>query len=348
MTTMTGIGDIGRNDPCPCGSGRKFKKCCINNPLSLFPQHISERNRRWTPEEVNQIPTEKIIEKLVMCGIPFTEGDFLKDVSECYASYDIEKRWHSRFTITAKGWDEDFPWMAADVLWRRLAPTKVSTEQLDDLMQDGYDLIEQDAQTAGCLVWLTVWEKLKPRFTKEMRTIEDAESVFRGMQSLFNWCQDLEQELRNAALDDSTFHEHLIRYCREFCAFFPDGHEIVRQMKQAISESLFLSGRVDEGEREFQSLIEQYPDNPWGFITWGDVYAQFDDEINSLADNKRAEELYRKALGLDPKVDKLIQERLRDLKKGVRVNWSKAIRFPSRIQPFCLADEVMDIIKIVP
>jgi uncharacterized protein YecA (UPF0149 family) len=21
---------IGRNDPCPCGSGSKFKRCCIN------------------------------------------------------------------------------------------------------------------------------------------------------------------------------------------------------------------------------------------------------------------------------------------------------------------------------
>lgn len=21
---------IGRNDPCPCGSGKKFKKCCIS------------------------------------------------------------------------------------------------------------------------------------------------------------------------------------------------------------------------------------------------------------------------------------------------------------------------------
>lgn len=21
--------DVGRNDPCPCGSGRKFKKCCM-------------------------------------------------------------------------------------------------------------------------------------------------------------------------------------------------------------------------------------------------------------------------------------------------------------------------------
>ena len=22
---------IGRNDPCPCGSGRKYKKCCLSN-----------------------------------------------------------------------------------------------------------------------------------------------------------------------------------------------------------------------------------------------------------------------------------------------------------------------------
>jgi uncharacterized protein YecA (UPF0149 family) len=23
---------IGRNDPCPCGSGKKYKKCCIMKP----------------------------------------------------------------------------------------------------------------------------------------------------------------------------------------------------------------------------------------------------------------------------------------------------------------------------
>ncbi|MCG6940863.1 MAG: SEC-C domain-containing protein [Thiohalocapsa sp.] len=22
--------EVGRNDPCPCGSGRKYKKCCMN------------------------------------------------------------------------------------------------------------------------------------------------------------------------------------------------------------------------------------------------------------------------------------------------------------------------------
>lgn len=26
---------VGRNDPCPCGSGRKFKKCCVDTvPIS--------------------------------------------------------------------------------------------------------------------------------------------------------------------------------------------------------------------------------------------------------------------------------------------------------------------------
>ena len=30
-----------RNEPCPCGSGKKYKKCCINkisNPVDLWKQ----------------------------------------------------------------------------------------------------------------------------------------------------------------------------------------------------------------------------------------------------------------------------------------------------------------------
>jgi SWIM/SEC-C metal-binding protein len=26
---------VGRNDPCPCGSGKKFKKCCVDQPERL-------------------------------------------------------------------------------------------------------------------------------------------------------------------------------------------------------------------------------------------------------------------------------------------------------------------------
>lgn len=26
---------IGRNDPCPCGSGRKYKHCCLNSERGI-------------------------------------------------------------------------------------------------------------------------------------------------------------------------------------------------------------------------------------------------------------------------------------------------------------------------
>ena len=30
MTVENPLRHVGRNDPCPCGSGKKFKKCCLN------------------------------------------------------------------------------------------------------------------------------------------------------------------------------------------------------------------------------------------------------------------------------------------------------------------------------
>ena len=30
-TTIVKPKKIGRNDPCPCGSGKKYKKCCGRN-----------------------------------------------------------------------------------------------------------------------------------------------------------------------------------------------------------------------------------------------------------------------------------------------------------------------------
>jgi hypothetical protein len=30
VTSPREVLEIGRNDPCPCGSGEKYKNCCIN------------------------------------------------------------------------------------------------------------------------------------------------------------------------------------------------------------------------------------------------------------------------------------------------------------------------------
>lgn len=38
----------GRNTPCPCGSGKKFKKCCKEIPVWLGPTHRSKIDRQRT------------------------------------------------------------------------------------------------------------------------------------------------------------------------------------------------------------------------------------------------------------------------------------------------------------
>jgi hypothetical protein len=37
---------IGRNDPCPCGSGKKYKKCCLRNI-----EHDHKESATWIDEE---------------------------------------------------------------------------------------------------------------------------------------------------------------------------------------------------------------------------------------------------------------------------------------------------------
>ena len=36
------MGKVGRNDPCPCGSGKKYKKCCGDNRKSNRINSIDE------------------------------------------------------------------------------------------------------------------------------------------------------------------------------------------------------------------------------------------------------------------------------------------------------------------
>jgi SWIM/SEC-C metal-binding protein len=33
-TTLRAPDKVGRNDPCPCGSGKKYKKCCADLPAT--------------------------------------------------------------------------------------------------------------------------------------------------------------------------------------------------------------------------------------------------------------------------------------------------------------------------
>ncbi|RZN38006.1 MAG: zinc chelation protein SecC [Methanophagales archaeon ANME-1-THS] len=275
------------------------------------------RMYHWSIEEVETLSTKEIIRKLRGFGVDFKRSQFLEDVKRFYSASDLADHWVRIYPITAEWFDEDFIWMAAIVLWRRLAPDVINSEQLDEMMQRGYDLKRERRIKECCNKESQIREHLKKRFSPDMKSIENAESVFTGMQSLFNWCQDLELELGNAGSEDTIFYEKRIEYCREFYRMLPDTSSLViKNMKRAEAESYFFLGEKEKGDAAFKKIIEEFPESAWGYIGWGDMYWLFsrNDELPRL-DYDNAEKIYRMGLAKATSDKRVILDRLRDLEE---------------------------------
>ena len=81
---------IGRNDPCPCGSGKKYKKCCLNRGVELpadFPyikQYPQEDENQSIVMLTPQIPNEDILklEKKILEYIKKNHPACLQDAKD--------------------------------------------------------------------------------------------------------------------------------------------------------------------------------------------------------------------------------------------------------------------------
>lgn len=59
QTTVKAL-KIGRNDPCPCGSGRKYKQCCLNKPQGQVWQIESRQEREKWLRDYPKTGTERV------------------------------------------------------------------------------------------------------------------------------------------------------------------------------------------------------------------------------------------------------------------------------------------------
>lgn len=184
----------------------------------------------------------------------------------------------------------------------------------DKMMQKGYDLLREDEVAAACDLWLEVWDELKNKFSSNLKAIDQADKVFYGAQSLYNWCQDLEMELGNAGMDDPAYLEKRIKYIQEFCSLFPESDRLIMEnMKRAEAESYFALGRVEEGEKLFARLVEEFPKSAWSYIGWADQYWLFPFNEDFTPNYEKAEEIYRMALAKDIDNREAVMERLKSL-----------------------------------
>jgi tetratricopeptide (TPR) repeat protein len=249
----------------------------------------------WTFEKIEPMSTDEIFARLNRLGVSVTPEDYRIAARRYESAQRLAKEWYAQYTLQPEGrYDEDFVWMAAIVLWKRLIPDRISFEQIDERMQEGYELLEADRTAEACDAWWQVWEWLKDKVTPERNTLKALDRDFQGSQFISNWCQDFEMELENAGMRDPKYHRLRIRYCRELLETF-SGIEWLMQgnFLRAEAESYWRLGEIETAQARFEALIQANPDWAWGYINWSDMYWLFHD---SSKDYDRAEAILLRAL----------------------------------------------------
>jgi len=268
----------------------------------------------WSLEKIEPMSTAEIFARLNRLGVAVTPEAFRQAAQRHESAERLADEWYAQYVLQPEGrYDEDFVWMAAIVLWKRLIPDRICFEQIDERMREGYRLSEARRIAEACDAWWQVWEWIKEKVTPERNTLDALDEDFRGSQFISNWCQDFEEALGNAAVDDSKYHRLRIRYCQEFLETFPGLDWLMRgNFLRAEAEAYWRLGEVETAEARFEALIEADPDWPWGYVGWSDEYWLFRD---SPKDYDRAEPILQRALerpGLEER--EVVLERLESLR----------------------------------
>ncbi len=250
----------------------------------------------WTFEKIEPMSTKEIFRRLKRLGIKTTPKRFIRTAKRYDSAQNLAKEeWYAKYTLHPEGrYDEDFPWMAAIVLWKRLLPDRVSFEQIDQRMQEGYTLLQARRTTEACDAWWQTWQWIREKVTPERNTLDTFDKAFPGTQSVFNWCQDFEIELGNAGIDDPKYQRLRLRYVQEFLDTFTDIDGLIHEnFLRAEAEAYWRLGEIETAEAKFKALIEANPDSAWGYIGWSDEYWLHRDSPKAY---DRAEEILQRAL----------------------------------------------------
>ena len=223
-------------------------------------------------EEYKKLSTEEIFKDLRKFDIDLTEEQFIEETKKFEHSTKMSVIWEEKYPKTKK--NVDFIWQVILELRTRLLPDFHSYEEIEMKIQDGYMILEEGNTIEACNLWLEVWEYTKERFSSVANSVEKADELLQGTLFIYNWVSDLEMELLNAGLEDSSFYEKAIQFFQEFCEIFPETDAaVLLGMKRSEADCYFALGKEEKADELFHHLIEQSSTDTWSYIRWGDCYA---------------------------------------------------------------------------
>lgn len=203
---------IGRNEPCPCGSGKKYKQCCLNRHQTAAPAKHKNGDAGAEASAAEQKQLIRQIEEtfsLLRSGRP---DEAIKRASRLIETYPDEDRLHD---ILATGYIYEKAFDAAiDICRSRLAIAESEKAYFIEKGRYRDAAIDQPA-LSYCyppLTWLQkYWIALKAKAYQTLYPVEEDPAVTRLVKALqiaddetrFPKKQSQGLDLRRAALKDT-------------------------------------------------------------------------------------------------------------------------------------------------
>lgn len=273
---------------------------------------------RWELHNVQALSTTEITDTLAEHGIDTTEASFRDRVAEVDSTMALADQWEDDHDVDASGYDQDFIWMAAEVLWERWAPDHPNREQIYDLVQEGRELREKGNDAEACEQWLTAWETIVAVTPDGITTIEAADDHLPNVLSLEAFLRSVDSDLAALAADDPAYHERRLEFCREVCTQFPDApDELLLNFRHFAADSLTALERLTESRSEFEALIRDYPEDPWAYKKLADSYWLDGPDEPTIREMERAAKLYQQALDAEGPLERpsTVADQLDDIER---------------------------------
>lgn len=279
---------------------------------TTYRQQVAGRPLR---SQAKLLPDGELLAKLRSFGIDLDRPALERLCDQALSAEEIAKPLLVQLSLKTKReeLERDWIWICLAALWQRWFPDTPSFERLDDEMQAGYELLETRQVVPACQRWLDAWTDVLRLLDKaQIQSIADFDDRFRGSQSLFNWMQDLEDELWNAGLEDRQFLTARIRVCEEgLRRFRADDALLTENWRRALAESYYELGETDTAEALYREWLKADSRWGWGWIGWSDCSRFTRTELRDL---QRAEHRLREGLSTaDVRDRRDLVERLADL-----------------------------------
>ena len=275
----------------------------------------------WTIGRVGAMATQEILDGLRAIGTTLDADGFRGLAAQYMSAIDLAEAHFGRPEDIPAPYDDDFTWMAALELWRRLLPERPCVEMVEEELVDGYLAFEDDDVAGIVAHWEAAWSLLKKAAPVQVKSLDMAEVALTGHppMQLPDWCDNFESVLDDMALEDRPSAPRRLAFCTDFLERFPESdNERLLSIRKAVGETHAILGDRRRADAAFKAMVRDYPDDPSVLVAWADSFWMVQipgPDAIPAKDLARAERMYVKALGMRGADHDDVWEKLDDLRE---------------------------------